>query len=96
MIEAAIARCGSPEHLPSDNGPEFIAYAIQDCLKNAIKTYIRPGSPSGDAHIENLRDKLRDECLNNIVTENVPCPRDPRAAPEAGGPDTRVGAIAVQ
>jgi transposase InsO family protein len=28
VIEAAIERYGAPEHLRSDNGPEFIAYAI--------------------------------------------------------------------
>jgi putative transposase len=33
VIEAAIARYGAPEHLRSDNGPEFIAYAIVDWLK---------------------------------------------------------------
>ncbi len=45
--EAAIARYGAPEHLRSDNGPEFIAYAIQDWLEKAsIKTiYITPGRP---------------------------------------------------
>ena len=38
VIEAAIERYGAPEHLRSDNGPEFIAYAIQDWLKaRAIK-----------------------------------------------------------
>ena len=26
VVEAAIARYGAPEHLRSDNGPEFIAY----------------------------------------------------------------------
>lgn len=47
VLEVAIARYGAPEHLRSDNGPEFIAYAIQDWLAEAkIKTlYIRPGSP---------------------------------------------------
>ena len=47
VLEAAIARYGAPKHLRSDNGPEFIAYAIQDWLgKAAIKTiYITPGSP---------------------------------------------------
>ena len=34
VIEAAIARYGAPQHLRSDNGPEFIAYAIQDWLKS--------------------------------------------------------------
>ena len=45
VVEAAIARYGVPEHLRSDNGPEFIAFCIQDWLKaQAIKTlYIKPG-----------------------------------------------------
>ena len=48
VVEAAIARYGAPEHLRSDNEPEFIATCIQDWLKaQEIKTlYIRPGSPS--------------------------------------------------
>ncbi|HKP04437.1 MAG TPA: DDE-type integrase/transposase/recombinase [Chthoniobacterales bacterium] len=47
IIEATIAHYGTPPHLRSDNGPEFIAYAIQDWLKERqIKTlYIKPGSP---------------------------------------------------
>jgi putative transposase len=66
VLEAAIARYGAPEHLRSDNGPEFIAYAIQDWLAAAgIKTlYIKPGSPWENGHIESFHDKLRDECLN--------------------------------
>lgn len=66
VIEAAIARYGAPAHLRSDNGPEFIAYAIQDWLKERqIRTlYIRPGSPWENGHIESFHDKLRDECLN--------------------------------
>jgi transposase InsO family protein len=97
VIEVTIARCGAPEHLPSDSGPEFIAHAIRDWLKErAIKTlYIRPGSPWGDAHIESLRDKLRDECLNNIVTEDVHVRRTCMLFQEPLGPYTRVGAIAV-
>jgi len=66
VLEAAIARYGAPEHLRSDNGPEFIAYAIQDWLgKASIKTiYITPGSPWENGYIESFHDKLRDECLN--------------------------------
>ena len=69
VLEAAIERYGAPEHLRSDNGPEFIAYAIQDWMKErAIKTlYIRPGSPWENGHIESFHDKLRDECLNREV-----------------------------
>jgi putative transposase len=66
IVEAAIARYGAPEHIRSDNGPEFIAYAIQDWLAaQSIKTiYIKPGSPWENGHIESFHDKLRDECLN--------------------------------
>ena len=66
VIEAAIQRYGAPAHLRSDNGSEFIAYAIQDWLKERqIKTlYIKPGSPWENGHIESFHDKLRDECLN--------------------------------
>jgi putative transposase len=66
VIEAAIERYGAPEHLRSDNGPEFIAYTIQDWLKERqIKTlYIKPGNPWENGHIESFHDKLRDECLN--------------------------------
>jgi putative transposase len=66
VLEATIARYETPEHLRSDNGPEFIAYAIQDWLAEAkIKTlYIRPGSPWENGRIESYHDKLRDECLH--------------------------------
>ena len=66
VVEAAFERYGRPRHLRSDNGPEFIAYAIQDWLKEQeVKTiYIKPGSPWENGHIESFHDKLRDECLN--------------------------------
>lgn len=66
VVEAAMERYGVPEHLRSDNGPEFIAYAVQDWLKSkGVKTiYIEPGSPWENAYIESFHDKLRDECLN--------------------------------
>ena len=69
VVEAAMARYGVPTHLRSDNGPEFIAYAIQDWLKSKnVKTiYITPGSPWENAYIESFHDKLRDECLNREV-----------------------------
>ena len=69
VIEGAIERYGTPEHIRSDNGPEFIAYAIQDSLEqNQIKAiYIAPGAPWENGHIESFHDKLRDECLNREV-----------------------------
>jgi len=69
VVEAAMARYGVPTHLRSDNGPEFIAYAIQDWLsqKNVKTIYITPGSPWENAYIESFHDKLRDECLNREI-----------------------------
>ncbi|MBA3883567.1 MAG: transposase [Chthoniobacterales bacterium] len=48
VIETAIARYGAPAHLRSDNGSEFIAYAIQDWLKEReIKTLISSQAARG-------------------------------------------------
>lgn len=66
VVEAAMQGYGKPERIRSDNGPEFIAYAIGDWLEaGQIGTiYITPGSPWEQAYIESFHDKLRDECLN--------------------------------
>ena len=69
VLEQVMRKHGTPEHIRSDNGPEFVAYAIQDWLAaKQIKTlYIKPGSPWENAYIESFHDKLRDECLNREV-----------------------------
>lgn len=66
VVEAEMERHGKPGHIRSDNGPEFIAYAIRDWLaEEKVGTiYITPGSPWENAYIESFHDKLRDECLN--------------------------------
>jgi len=73
VVEAAMERYGVPEHIRSDNGPEFIAYAIQDWMKQReIKSlYIKPGSPWENGHIESFHDKLRDECLNREIFGSI-------------------------
>jgi hypothetical protein len=40
---------GVPEHIRSDNGPEFVATAVQEWIGavGAKTAYITPGSPSG-------------------------------------------------
>ncbi len=57
---------GIPEHIRSDNGPEFTARAIRQWLKNlGVETlYIEPGSPWENGCIESFNGKLRDELLN--------------------------------
>ena len=57
---------GIPEHIRSDNGPEFTAKEIRGWLNRlGIKTlFIEPGSPWENGYIESFNGKLRDELLN--------------------------------
>lgn len=60
---------GTPEHIRSDNGPEFIADALRDWLEKSgcATIYIEPGSPWENPYIESFNGKLRDECLNREI-----------------------------
>jgi putative transposase len=73
VLEATIQRYGTPKYLRSDNGPEFIAQAIQDWLKSQSvrSAYIQPGAPWEQACIESFHDKLRDECLNREIFSSL-------------------------
>lgn len=57
---------GVPRCIRSDNGPEFIAEAIQGWLKQlGVETlYIEPGSPWENGYAESFHSRLRDELLN--------------------------------
>ncbi len=63
---------GVPEYLRSDNGPEFVAHAVQDWLKEkGVKTlFITPGSPWENPYIESFNGKFRDECLNREIFQS--------------------------
>jgi len=65
LFELIIFR-GIPEHIRSDNGPEFTANAVRRWLNRlGIKTlFIEPGSPWENGYIESFNGKLRDELLN--------------------------------
>ena len=60
---------GVPEHIRSDNGPEFTAKAVREWLgKVGAKTqYIEPGSPWEHGYVESFNGKLRDELLDREV-----------------------------
>lgn len=61
--------CGVPGHVRSDNGPEFIAKAVQDWIAavGAKTAYIAPGSPWENGYCESFNSKLRDELLNGEI-----------------------------
>ena len=60
---------GRPEHIRSDNGPEFTSKAIRKWLGN-LKVgplFIEPGSPWENGYNESFNGKLRDELLNGEI-----------------------------
>jgi putative transposase len=60
---------GIPEHIRSDNGPEFVAEELRKWLgKLGTRTlYIEPGSPWENGYCESFNGKLRDEFLNGEI-----------------------------
>jgi putative transposase len=65
-IEGLVARRGAPAHLPMDNGPELVAWALRDwCRRAGTGTvYIEPGSPWQTPWVESFNGRVRDELLN--------------------------------
>jgi transposase InsO family protein len=65
---------GAPEHVRSDNGPEFIAKELQRWLARAdVRTlYIQKASPWENGYVESFNGKLRDELLNRELFLSVP------------------------
>ena len=60
---------GVPEHIRSDNGPEFIAKSVQAWITGvgAKTAYIAPGSPWENGYVESFNARLRDELLDGEV-----------------------------
>ena len=56
---AAIHR-GTPEHIRSDNGPEFTAKTVRECLgRLEVGTlFIEPGNPWENGYVESLTNIL--------------------------------------
>ncbi len=66
-------RRGVPDHIRSDNGPEFTAERVRDWLQRVeVKTlFIEPGSPWENGYIESFNGKLRDELLNGEIFDTL-------------------------
>jgi transposase InsO family protein len=60
---------GVPEHIRSDNGPEFVAAAVRDWLAELGVTtlFIEPESPWENGYVESFNGKLRDELLDGEI-----------------------------
>jgi len=73
LLDQLVAEHGVPAHLRCDDGPEFAAFAIRDwCRFNgSATTFIDPGSPWQNGHIESFNSRLRDEFLNGHLFESL-------------------------
>ena len=56
-------------HIRADNGPEFVAKAVQEWIGGvgAKTAYIMPGSPWENGFIESFNARLRDELLDGEI-----------------------------
>jgi len=68
-----VATHGAPAYLRSDNGPEFVAVAVQQWLhtQQIATLYIDPGCPWQNGKEERFNGTVRDECLNMYVFASV-------------------------
>jgi putative transposase len=64
---------GLPRAIICDNGPEFISKAMDLwAYTNKVELkFIQPGKPNQNAYCESFNARLRDECLNMHVFENL-------------------------
>ena len=76
-----------PGHVRSDNGPEFVAKAVQGWIAavGAKTAYIEPGSPWENGFFESFNAQLRDELLDGEIFY---CLRRRRSSSRAGGGTT--------
>ncbi len=69
VLQYLFAVRGAPQHIRSDNGPEFVAKAVCRWLEQAeVKTlFVAKGSPWENGYVESFNGTLRDELLNREI-----------------------------
>ena len=74
VLTDLFVRHGPPQHLRSDNEPEFTAQLVRRWLARlGVQTlYIEPGSPWENGYNESFNGKLRDEFLNGEIFYTLP------------------------
>jgi len=73
VLDELTAIRGAPKNIRSDNGPEFIAHALQRWCReggtNAL--YIKPGAPWQNGIVESFNGRLRDELLSSEIFKSL-------------------------
>jgi transposase InsO family protein len=66
VLERLVEERGAPTFIRSDNGPEFMAEAVQKWIvdRGFQTLYIAPGSPWENPYSETFNSRFRDEFLN--------------------------------
>lgn len=72
-LEQIVERRGAPSNIRCDNGPEFIAKALQRwCSSHGSRTsHIEPGAPWQNPFVESYNGKLRKELLDLELIDTV-------------------------
>ena len=73
VLARLVERHGAPEHLRSDNGPEFIAHAVKAWLagRQTQTYYIDPGCPWQNGFRESFHGRFRDEFLYGTLFAGI-------------------------
>jgi putative transposase len=73
VLSQLFIKHGVPEHLRSDNGPEFVAKHLRTWLAdlNVQCSFITPGSPWENGYIESFNGRMRAELLNGEIFFNL-------------------------
>jgi len=66
VLEDVTSLRGTPRAITVDNGPEFVARALDAWAyaRQVQLAFIRPGKPVENAYVESFHDKIRAECLD--------------------------------
>ncbi|GAF80861.1 unnamed protein product, partial [marine sediment metagenome] len=73
QLEAIIKKRGRPQYIKLDNGPEYISKEIMHWSKekNINLSYISPGKPFENGHMESFNGKFRKEFLNQNIFRSI-------------------------
>lgn len=73
VVEQLVAERGYPHVIRSDNGPEFIAQALEEWVaeRPLIWDFIEPGKPAQNAYIERFNRTYREDVLDAYLFDTL-------------------------
>ena len=77
-LDGVVTLRGAPESITVDNGTEFVSRAMESwsVCYGVWLDFIRPGRPVENAFIESFNGRLRDECLNVEIFDDLGAARE--------------------